>query len=112
MPAWNTTRAAVRSDTVARATARCADTRRGVLVVGPPGAGASRFAADIAAGLRAAGVPVVVWDDLDRLGALSGVGAPGVAGPDPDRPVRCPRVRSWWHRQGWARHCPLDTTTR
>lgn len=69
MPAWNTTRAAVRSDTVARATARCVDTRRGVLVVGPPGAGASRCAADIAAGLRAAGVPVVVWDDLDRLSA-------------------------------------------
>ncbi|MFI8694247.1 helix-turn-helix transcriptional regulator [Dietzia maris] len=69
MPAWNTTRAAVRSDTVARATARCVDTRRGVLVVGPPGAGASRCAADIAAGLRAAGIPVVVWDDLDRLSA-------------------------------------------
>ncbi|MEH6624328.1 MAG: helix-turn-helix transcriptional regulator [Dietzia maris] len=69
MPAWNTTRAAVRSDTVARATALCIDTRRGVLVVGPPGAGASRCAADIAAGLRAAGVPVVVWDDLDRLSA-------------------------------------------
>lgn len=90
MPAWNTTRAAVRSDTVARATARCADTRRGVLVVGPPGAGASRCAADIAAGLRAAGVPVVVWDDLDRLGALSGAGAPGVAGPGPRPPREVP----------------------
>ena len=80
MPAWNTTRAVLRSDTVARATALCVDTRRGVLVVGPPGAGASRCAADIAAGLRAAGVPVVVWDDLDRLDALSGQGAPGVGG--------------------------------
>lgn len=67
MTAWTKTRAGLRSDTVARAVALCVDTRRGVLVVGPPGAGASQCAADIAAGLRAAGVPVVVWDDLDRL---------------------------------------------
>ncbi|MFN3340522.1 MAG: LuxR C-terminal-related transcriptional regulator [Dietzia sp.] len=66
MPAWKKTRAALRADTVARAVALCVDTRRGVLVVGPPGAGASRCAGDIAAGLRAAGVPVSVWDDLDR----------------------------------------------
>ncbi|OAH62904.1 hypothetical protein AYJ66_12115 [Dietzia cinnamea] len=56
----------LRSDIVARAVALSVDTRRGVLVVGPPGAGASQCAADIAAGLRAAGVAVVVWDDLDR----------------------------------------------
>lgn len=90
MPAWNTSRAAVRSDTVARATALCIDTRRGVLVVGPPGAGASRCAADIATGLRAAGVPVVIWDDLDRPGALSGVGASGVAGAGPRPPREVP----------------------
>lgn len=81
MPAWNTTRAALRSGTVARATALCVDTRRGVLVVGPPGAGASRCAADIAAGLRAAGVPVVVWDDVDRLGSSG----PGTSGPSAPR---------------------------
>lgn len=66
MPAWKKTRAALRPDTVARAVALCVDTRRGVLVVGPPGAGASQCAAEIATGLRAAGVSVVVWDDLDR----------------------------------------------
>ncbi|MDX2358725.1 helix-turn-helix transcriptional regulator [Dietzia sp. PP-33] len=75
MPAWKKTRAALRADTVARAVALCVDTRRGVLVVGPPGAGASRCAADIAAGLRAAGVPVVVWDDLDRRRGASGTRA-------------------------------------
>lgn len=69
MPAWKKSRAVLRADTVARAVSLSVDTRRGVLVVGPPGAGASRCAADIAAGLRAAGVPVTVWDDLDRLGA-------------------------------------------
>ncbi|MBC7305411.1 MAG: hypothetical protein H5T80_00510 [Dietzia sp.] len=69
MPAWRKARAVLRADTVARAVALCVDTRRGVLVVGPPGAGASRCAADIAAGLRAAGIPVSVWDDLDRAGA-------------------------------------------
>ncbi|MFN3600812.1 MAG: LuxR C-terminal-related transcriptional regulator [Dietzia sp.] len=68
MPAWKKSRAVLRADTVARAVSLCVDTRRGVLVVGPPGAGASRCAGDIAAGLRAAGVPVSVWDDLDRLG--------------------------------------------
>ena len=67
MTAWKKSRAALRPDTVARAVALCVDTRRGVLVVGPPGAGASQCAADIAAGLRAAGVPVAVWDDLDRV---------------------------------------------
>ncbi|AWH92885.1 hypothetical protein A6035_12715 [Dietzia lutea] len=68
----------LRSDTVARAVALSVDTRRGVLIVGPPGAGASQCAADIAAGLRAAGVAVVVWDDLDRAvpGSASGGGAP------------------------------------
>lgn len=80
MPAWNTSREAVRSDTVARAIALCVDTRRGVLVVGPPGAGASRCAADIAAGLRAAGVPVVMWDDLDRFPS-SGVAGGGRGAP-------------------------------
>ncbi|WP_314035641.1 helix-turn-helix transcriptional regulator [Dietzia sp. CH92] len=66
MTAWRKSRAVLRSDTVTRAVALAVDTRRGVLVVGPPGAGASQCAADIAAGLRAAGVTVVVWDDLDR----------------------------------------------
>ncbi|GAA1052434.1 LuxR C-terminal-related transcriptional regulator [Dietzia natronolimnaea] len=69
MPAWKKSRAVLRADTVARAVALSVDTRRGVLVVGPPGAGASRCAADIAAGLRAAGVRVTVWDDLDRAEA-------------------------------------------
>lgn len=55
MTAWKKTAAVLRSDTVAGAVALCVDTRRGVLVVGPPGAGASQCAGDIAAGLRAAG---------------------------------------------------------
>ncbi|MDV8003024.1 helix-turn-helix transcriptional regulator [Rhodococcus sp. IEGM 1408] len=67
MTAWKKTAAVLRSDTVARAVALCVDTRRGVLVVGPPGAGASQCAGDIAAGLRAAGVAVTVWDDVDRI---------------------------------------------
>ena len=66
MTAWKKTAAVLRADTVARAVALAVDTRRGVLVVGPPGAGASQCAGDIAAGLRAAGVAVTVWDDLDR----------------------------------------------
>ncbi|AVZ40257.1 hypothetical protein CT688_13060 [Dietzia sp. JS16-p6b] len=66
VPAWKNDRSVLRADTVARAVAMCVDTRRGVLVVGPPGVGASRCAVDIAAGLRAAGVRVAVWDDLDR----------------------------------------------
>lgn len=73
MPAWKKARAVLRADTVARAVALCVDTRRGVLVVGPPGSGASRCASDIAAGLRAAGIPVAVWDDLDRTGASRAV---------------------------------------
>lgn len=82
MTAWSKTRARLRPDTVARAVALCVDTRRGVLVVGPPGAGASQCAAEIAAGLRAAGVRVTVWDDLDRVsrnraprGGVAGGGA-------------------------------------
>lgn len=85
MTAWKKSRAALRPDTVARAVALCVDTRRGVLVVGPPGAGASQCAADIAAGLRAAGVPVVVWDDLDRV-------VPGPAGGDAPRGGGAPAV--------------------
>ncbi|EFV90100.1 hypothetical protein ES5_17928, partial [Dietzia cinnamea P4] len=50
MTAWRKSRAVLRSDIVARAVALSVDTRRGVLVVGPPGAGASQCAADIAAG--------------------------------------------------------------
>ena len=85
MTAWNKSRAVLRADIVARAVALCVDTRHGVLVVGPPGAGASQCAADIAAGLRAASVPVVVWDDLDRV-------VPGAAGGDGPRGGRAPAV--------------------
>lgn len=66
MTAWTRARAAVRSDDVARAVALCVETRRGLLVVGAPGAGATTFAADVAAGLRAAGVAAVRVDDADR----------------------------------------------
>ncbi|GAA4259567.1 helix-turn-helix transcriptional regulator [Dietzia aurantiaca] len=71
MTAWKRTRAVLRPDTVSRAVALAIETRRGVLVVGPPGTGASGCAADIADGLRAAGVPVVLWDDLDRRAPAS-----------------------------------------
>lgn len=79
MTAWKKSRAALRSDIVARAVDLCVDTRRGVLVEGPPGAGASQCAFDIAAGLRAAGVPVVVWDNLDRV-SPNGLPSPAGAG--------------------------------
>ncbi|MGX1858497.1 helix-turn-helix transcriptional regulator [Dietzia sp. NPDC055340] len=71
MTAWKRTRAVLRQDTVSRAVTLAVETRRGVLVVGPPGTGASGCAADIADGLRAAGVPVVLWDDLDRRAPAS-----------------------------------------
>ncbi|WP_295649180.1 helix-turn-helix transcriptional regulator [uncultured Dietzia sp.] len=71
MTAWKRTRAVLRPDTVSRAVALAVETRRGVLVVGPPGTGASGCAADIADGLRTAGVPVVLWDDLDRRAPAS-----------------------------------------
>ena len=85
MTAWKKSRAVLRAETVARAVALCVDTRRGVLVVGPPGAGTSQCATDIAAGLRAASVPVVLWDDLDRV-------VPGPAGGDGPRGGGAPAV--------------------
>ncbi|MBD7958177.1 helix-turn-helix transcriptional regulator [Microbacterium sp. Sa4CUA7] len=66
MTVWHRVRTPLRAAQVAHRVAECARDRRGVLVVGAPGDGASRLAADIATQLRIGGHAVMRLDDADR----------------------------------------------
>lgn len=67
MTMWQRVRTPLRAAQVAHQSAECARARRGVLVLGAPGDGASRLASDIAAQLRIGGHAVMRLDDVDRV---------------------------------------------
>ena len=79
MTVWQRVRTPLREAEVLAQAAECSRLRRGLLVLGAPGDGATRFASDVATRLRITGHQVVRRDDLDRAGDGDALAVPADA---------------------------------